>query len=232
MTDTHTRTQTNTAHQQVQTRSFEQSNTVSVLAFAISSFIQHRTTASHTCHTFQCILVGLRCQLYDPLIRKTVPNPFFDEVPASQSLVAPTHVLGCRLVVVRLLALLATTPPHLLPHHPEHKMQLLSLQQTSRSRCSVRNGITSPGSPGSDADSTINTSFAPSILASRLGRSIYSSAGAAGSSLCLSALASTRPACPNRVQCRVYRLEQSFQTPTSYRSQVIRFPAVTRIMSC
>lgn len=134
MTDTHTRTQTNTAHQQVQTRSFEQFNTVSVLAFAISSFIQHQTTASHTCHTFQCILVGLRCQLYDPLIRKTVPNPFFDEVPASQSLVAPTPCPRLQVVVVRLLALLATTPPHLLPHRPEHKMQLLSLQQTSRSR--------------------------------------------------------------------------------------------------
>lgn len=51
---------------------------------------------------------------------------------------------------------------------------------------SLRNGIASPQSPGSEADSTINsTAFAPSILASRLGRSIYSSTAAAGSSLSL-----------------------------------------------
>ncbi|SPO23849.1 uncharacterized protein UTRI_03620_B [Ustilago trichophora] len=50
-----------------------------------------------------------------------------------------------------------------------------------------RNGIASPASPGSEADSTINSiTFAPSILASRLGRSLYSSTGAAGSSLSLS----------------------------------------------
>ncbi|KAJ9479329.1 Vacuolar protein sorting-associated protein 54 [Pseudozyma hubeiensis] len=58
-----------------------------------------------------------------------------------------------------------------------------------------RNGITSPGSPGSEADSTINsTAFAPSILASRLGRGIYSSAGAASSSLSLSASGFNSPA--------------------------------------
>ncbi len=58
--------------------------------------------------------------------------------------------------------------------------------QTSSS-IHLRNGVTSPGSPGSEADSTINdTSFAPSILASRLGRGIYSSTGAAGSTLSLS----------------------------------------------
>ncbi|SNX83862.1 uncharacterized protein MEPE_02570 [Melanopsichium pennsylvanicum] len=57
-----------------------------------------------------------------------------------------------------------------------------------------RNGVTSPGSPGSEADSTINSNtFAPSILASRLGRSIYSSAGAAGSSLSLSGSGSNSP---------------------------------------
>ena len=50
-----------------------------------------------------------------------------------------------------------------------------------------RNGVTSPASPGSEADSTINSAtFAPSILASRLGRSIYSSAGAAASTISLS----------------------------------------------
>ncbi|CBQ73230.1 conserved hypothetical protein [Sporisorium reilianum SRZ2] len=58
-----------------------------------------------------------------------------------------------------------------------------------------RNGIASPGSPGSDADSTINSAaFAPSILASRLGRSIYSSAGAAGSTLSLAGPGFNSPA--------------------------------------
>ncbi|GAC97411.1 retrograde transport, endosome to Golgi-related protein [Pseudozyma hubeiensis SY62] len=58
-----------------------------------------------------------------------------------------------------------------------------------------RNGITSPGSPGSEADSTINsTAFASSVLASRLGRGIYSSAGAASSSLSLSVSGFNSPA--------------------------------------
>ncbi|TKY89302.1 hypothetical protein EX895_001833 [Sporisorium graminicola] len=66
--------------------------------------------------------------------------------------------------------------------------------QTSSS-IQFRNGITSPGSPGSDGDSTINSAaFAPSILASRLGRSIYSSAGAAGSSLSLAGSGFNSPA--------------------------------------
>lgn len=59
-------------------------------------------------------------------------------------------------------------------------------EQTSGS-IQFRNGITSPASPGSEADSTINsTAFAPSLLASRLGRDIYSSAAAASSALSIS----------------------------------------------
>ncbi|SPO45549.1 uncharacterized protein PSANT_03235 [Moesziomyces antarcticus] len=60
---------------------------------------------------------------------------------------------------------------------------------------SLRNGIASPQSPGSEADSTIHsTAFAPSILASRLGRSIYSSTAAAGSSLSLAGSGVNSPA--------------------------------------
>ncbi|CDS01356.1 hypothetical protein [Sporisorium scitamineum] len=68
----------------------------------------------------------------------------------------------------------------------QHDNATPSTADQTFSSIQFRNGITSPGSPGSDADSTINSAtFPASVLASRLGRSIYSSAGAAGSSLSL-----------------------------------------------
>ncbi|SOV03942.1 uncharacterized protein UDID_04485 [Ustilago sp. UG-2017a] len=74
------------------------------------------------------------------------------------------------------------------PTHPQaHHVSINTAADKTASAMQFCNGVTSPGSPGSEADSTINsTSFAPSILASRLGRSIYSSTGAAASSLSLS----------------------------------------------
>ncbi|KAJ1026761.1 hypothetical protein NDA16_002058 [Ustilago loliicola] len=68
-----------------------------------------------------------------------------------------------------------------------HDVSINSVADDTASSIAFRNGVTNPGSPGSEADSTINsTTFAPSILASRLGRNVYSSTGAAASSLSLS----------------------------------------------
>ncbi|KAJ1018211.1 hypothetical protein NDA18_006370 [Ustilago nuda] len=110
-----------------------------------------------------------------------------------------------------------------------HYVSINTAADETASAMQFGNGVTSPGSPGSEADSTINsTSFAPSILASRLGRSIYSSTGAATSSLSLSGSGFNSPSLSltgfNAVST-VLNNPSKRQHPIDPKSS--RFPAVT-----